>query len=305
MNRNIMAIGAHADDVELHFGGTLFKYIDRGYEAVYVMSTNNMSGAIRTRGAGGQWPKTISKDSVATMDYRKRETAAAAAMYGAEAIHLDHPQRKCNMTDESGRLVGVEVCFGSPLPPGVERDVPTILTAYSDPDAVGKLAALILEKNPEVILTHGHAEVNPEHYGTFLLVAKAYESATRKGYNGSLLYGPRRFTQLGRMANCWETFIDITGYVDKRMESAQKHVSQYPPEFEHGAKHWSELSEWRGTVCGVGAAEVYNFVNPSPTASGESDILNELLKNRRIREPWGLLSPSELESLGTTIPRDQ
>lgn len=38
-----MAIGAHADDIELNVGGTLAKYREMGYDVVYVMSTNNMS----------------------------------------------------------------------------------------------------------------------------------------------------------------------------------------------------------------------------------------------------------------------
>ena len=43
-NRILMVIGAHADDIELNVGGTLVKYHEMGYEIVYVMSTNNMSG---------------------------------------------------------------------------------------------------------------------------------------------------------------------------------------------------------------------------------------------------------------------
>jgi LmbE family N-acetylglucosaminyl deacetylase len=39
-----MAIGAHADDIEVCVGGTLLKYRDAGYEIDYVMSTNNFSG---------------------------------------------------------------------------------------------------------------------------------------------------------------------------------------------------------------------------------------------------------------------
>lgn len=300
-----MAIGAHADDVELHFGGTLFKYIDRGYEPVYVMSTNNMSGSIRTPDGRGNWPKTIAKGVIDTMEYRKRETADAAALYGVEPIHLDHPQRACRHLAESGEWVSLEVHFGAPLPEGIPAGVPTILTAFAHPEPVAKLAALIRERDPEVVLTQGHAEVNPEHYGTLLLVVKAYWKAVSEGYEGSLLYGPRRFTELGRMASCWETFIDITGYLEKRMESVQKHVSQYPPEFEHGVKHWRDLAEWRGSVCGVGAADVYNFVNPAPTTSGATEVLAELLANQRIDRPWGLLSPEEMANSADSIPRDQ
>jgi hypothetical protein len=44
--QKIMSIGAHADDVEIHTGGTLAKFHDQGYEIVYVESTNNMSGGV-------------------------------------------------------------------------------------------------------------------------------------------------------------------------------------------------------------------------------------------------------------------
>jgi len=44
VNRSLMAVGAHADDIEICVGGTLLKYRDLGYEIVYVMATNNFSG---------------------------------------------------------------------------------------------------------------------------------------------------------------------------------------------------------------------------------------------------------------------
>ena len=34
MNRSIMAVGAHADDIEIQTGGTLAKYRDADYEVV-------------------------------------------------------------------------------------------------------------------------------------------------------------------------------------------------------------------------------------------------------------------------------
>ena len=44
MSRKVlMAIGAHADDIEFNAGGTLFKYLEKGYEVVYILSTNNIS----------------------------------------------------------------------------------------------------------------------------------------------------------------------------------------------------------------------------------------------------------------------
>ena len=39
MKSRIMAIGAHADDIECEVGGTCLKYRDAGYEVVYVMAS--------------------------------------------------------------------------------------------------------------------------------------------------------------------------------------------------------------------------------------------------------------------------
>ena len=44
MKKMILAVGAHADDVEMSMGGSILKYLDQGYELTYVLTTNNMSG---------------------------------------------------------------------------------------------------------------------------------------------------------------------------------------------------------------------------------------------------------------------
>lgn len=299
-----MAIGAHADDVELYFGGTLLKYMERGYEMIYIMSTNNMSGGIRTREADGSWRKTIVKDTVKTMEFRKREAVAGAAVYGTTPIHLDHPQRHCQIDNGAGGLCSIDVHYGSPLPPGVPEGVPTILTAHSHKEPVERLSKLILEHDPEVVFTHGHAEFDPEHLATLLLTVKAYEAAWAKGYLGTLLYAPRRLPGLGRMAHCWETFVDISGYVDKRMEAVCKHASQFPPDFEAGAEFYRRLTSWRGAQCGVAAAEAFNFVTTKPICTEETELLAELLQNRRLKEPWGLLTPDEINEAGEDLPYD-
>lgn len=282
-----MGIGAHADDFELHFGGTIFKYLDKGYEAVYVMSTNNMSCSVRERQPDGTWKRSRPMDTVTAMKVRKKEIADAAKLYRTEPIHLDHPQRKCYLANAAGEMELVEVRYGSPLPPGVPENVPTILTAFANREPVEHLKDLILKKNPEVIFAHGYAEVNPEHHATFLLAVRAYWQAVEEGYQGSLLGTARSFNELGRMACVWETWVDVSGYLDKRFESVLKHESQYPADFAHGAKHWNENAMRRGRICGVEAAEVFNFVNPAPNASPETELLNELVANRATTVPWG------------------
>ncbi len=276
-----MAVGAHADDNELHFGGTLLKYLDKGYEIVYCQATNNMSGSKRKEGKDGKMIPT-SFGPAETMKYRKQECEEAAKIFRTTPIHLDHPQRHYKADSGKG-----EVRYGSPKPDGVPVDVPTILTAYEDEECVGALKELILEHDPEVIFTHAYAESNIEHYATTRLVVKAYWKAAENGFSGSLLMNVRGFTELGRIANVWETFVDIEGYLERRMEAVRKHVSQYPPTWEQGAQYWRNIIEHRGKVCGVKAADVFNFVNDPDESSDEGELLSELMRNRATESPWG------------------
>lgn len=96
--RTVMAVGAHADDIELEVGGTLLKYRDAGYDIIYVMSTNNFSGTwAQLKGDG-----TIRVDNPpyhVIMPQRKKEVAAAAGVLRAKVVHLDHPQRHYTRDD--------------------------------------------------------------------------------------------------------------------------------------------------------------------------------------------------------------
>jgi LmbE family N-acetylglucosaminyl deacetylase len=114
MNQSLMAIGAHADDIEFWAGGTCLKYHRAGYRIVYVMSTNNMSGGIKFVASGGKvvrhqaTPETL-------MPIRKSECDTAAAVVGTKPIHLDHPQRHYTAPD----LSKVEEGYGVPAPGGI------------------------------------------------------------------------------------------------------------------------------------------------------------------------------------------
>ena len=73
---NILAIGAHPDDVELNCAGTLAKYAAEGHKVFIATSTNgNVGSAI------------LPKDEIA--EIRKAEAAKSAALIGAEYICLD------------------------------------------------------------------------------------------------------------------------------------------------------------------------------------------------------------------------
>lgn len=74
---NILAIGAHPDDVEWYCGGTLAKYASQGHKIFTATATNGNVGSA-----------TLSKEEIAKV--RKEEARRAAAHIGAEYICLDY-----------------------------------------------------------------------------------------------------------------------------------------------------------------------------------------------------------------------
>jgi len=74
---NILAIGAHPDDVETSCGGTLAKYAKLGHKVFTATATNGNVGS-----------STLSMEEIAAV--RKEEARKAAAVIGAEYICLDY-----------------------------------------------------------------------------------------------------------------------------------------------------------------------------------------------------------------------
>lgn len=269
-NRTVMAIGAHADDIELNVGGTLLKYRDAGYKIVYVMSTNNFSGG---------WSKLKPDGTVESSKppyhviepQRKKEVAAAAEVLGATVVHLDHPQR--HYTRDDGTVA--EVRYGSELPKGLPADIPTILTACEHKPSIAKLADLIVEHSPEVIITHGCAAGNPEHFATALLVANAYDEAVKRGYQGLLLqWRELCITAHGRLNEIWNTFVDITGYEKKRLDLIGLHACQIPIPAR------LDLPKM-GAACGCGEAEAFILIKGNLQPWPHQTLALEIMGNLR------------------------
>lgn len=74
---NVLAIGAHPDDVEAYAGGTLAKYARAGHKVFTATATNGNIGSA-----------VLSSEEIARV--RKQEAANAAAHIGAEYICLDY-----------------------------------------------------------------------------------------------------------------------------------------------------------------------------------------------------------------------
>lgn len=270
MEKAIMAIGAHADDLEIAVGGTLVKYYSLGYKIFYILTTNNMSG---------NWCR-IRKDG--TIDYtrppcdimmrqRKLEAGAAADFLGTAPLHLDYPQR--HYFNKDG--IQVDLTYGGERPDCVPAAKPSILTAPDSKDCIENLADFILKENPEAVLTFGPLVVNIEHFATGLLATKAYWQAVKSGYEGMLLnwldITPSIF---GVKFSRWDTFVDISDYHGKKLEAISFHASQAPkPET-------LELPLY-GPACGCKYAETFTVTSSGAPNSVYTPFKMEIINNMK------------------------
>ena len=87
---NILAIGAHPDDIETSCGGTLAKYAKAGHKVFTATATNGNVGS-----------STLSMEEIAAV--RKEEARRAAAHIGAEYICLDYDDEMF-FEDKTARL---------------------------------------------------------------------------------------------------------------------------------------------------------------------------------------------------------
>jgi LmbE family N-acetylglucosaminyl deacetylase len=74
----VLAVGAHPDDLEILCGGTLAKYASLGHRVTLAVATNGEVGSA-----------TLPKEEIA--EIRKHEAQAAASIIGADFIWMNHP----------------------------------------------------------------------------------------------------------------------------------------------------------------------------------------------------------------------
>ena len=92
---NILAIGAHPDDIETSCGGTLAKYAKLGHKVFTATATNGNVGSA-----------TLSMEEIARI--RKEEAKRAAAVIGAEYVCLDYDD-EIFFEDKAARLAFIDL----------------------------------------------------------------------------------------------------------------------------------------------------------------------------------------------------
>lgn len=249
MKKMILAVGAHADDVEMSMGGTILKYLDQEYELTYVLTTNNMSGEFAYLDENGN-VRSRSIQPEEEIKVRQEEARQAAAMFGTVPIHLNFAQR--HYTGPDGKKVKIN--YGTELPSFVTPGQPSIVTAHEDADAVKKLTDIILDCDPEVIITRGLADTNIEHICTALYTLKARQNAMKQGYDGALLMCRGVGRGFPDIYYRYDTFINTSGFMQRKWDAIRCHASQKPLPEKLDLRDFVE-----GARCGVETVEPFIF----------------------------------------------
>ncbi len=87
--KNILAIGAHSDDIEFGCGGTLAKHVQNG-DKVYMLVMSN-----------GNMKHSVTGDVIRTVEDTNKECKDGADIIGANLIQLDFPDREVPFSAES------------------------------------------------------------------------------------------------------------------------------------------------------------------------------------------------------------
>ncbi|MGB9805891.1 MAG: PIG-L deacetylase family protein [Thermoproteota archaeon] len=188
--KKVLVVQPHADDADVGIGGTIAKLVDNGCEVTYLTLTDDRCGTSDP----SMLPETLVK-------IRMQEQEEAAKVLGVkEVIWLGY--------------------YDSELYPSLELRE--------------KIIRVIREKKPEAIFTVDPwlmYEAHPDHRTTGIMAAEAFMFSGLPNVN-------RKHLEEGLEPHAAEyiaffvtskpnTYVDITNYLDKKLEAVKKHKSQF------------------------------------------------------------------------------
>lgn len=271
MQKSIAVIMAHADDIELSAGGTLARYVDQGYRALYGVLSRCNSGWTVTEEKGGHYISSLE-----IIPQRRAEAEAAAKVFGAE-FHYGDLLENCYTTRDGVRIAP---SFTGPVgvrEPAVDRgaiaadDLPegtlfATATGAGEPwdghPVIREVADLLVAWEPELVIGQPIGNLNPDHYAAAQIVGIAWQVAAKETAIGPYLIpvgppatGRFRFPPLKA-----DRLVDVTGYEDTCLRALACHRSQgghLPATQERRKKSWAGWRERSGFEATEGFAEIY------------------------------------------------
>ena len=245
----LVAVAAHADDVELNAGGTIAKWARTIGPVHVVMASNNMAG--RPWEAIAERPQPGESYAEAARRIRHAEQDAAAAHVGATVHYLDHPQRFYSTEDEP-IFLGFQP---STSPPGLVRGrVPLVLAAQHD-ESVESLARLLADLRPTLVLTQSPLDRDPEHHALASMVWRVFNDHRDELSRATLrVWEAGSSCEIGMVPQPFDAYEDISDFYDVKLGLCGFHRSQMiPSRWERVA---ARAGQW-GRHLGVRYAEAF------------------------------------------------
>lgn len=232
MAKTLVAVSAHADDAELNAGGTLAKWAAEGGRIHIIMATNNWSGSMIPPGGDERAARRLPPGE--TMAIRRREQEAAAALLGATVHYLDYPQR--HYWDGSKTIAIGYGNVPSPSFPALSSNfqsgacnpqLPPLVIAFQQPEHVTRLADLLVNLEPTVVLTQTPLDLDPEHHAVASMVWQAFQRRQRQLAEATLrFWTPGSSCQEGLLDPCYDCVEDISEFFERKLALCRCHASQ-------------------------------------------------------------------------------
>jgi|LSQX01.1.fsa_nt_gb LmbE family N-acetylglucosaminyl deacetylase len=256
--KTIMALGAHHDDIELDYGGTLVNYIKKGWNVIYTIATTTPYYMHSEQDIKeGRYPSN--KEII---DIRKREAEEGAKILGIsdisffdfkslywyedKSINLTHFDGIKNTCDDLARI---------------EKEIPGreyIVSALFSKDATDFLSDFILSKKVDIILTHSADDEHWEHYAVAGLTATVCRQLVAKGKDIKLFNGPPSLGGSINRSFAPTRFVDITDSIDIKCKAVSAFKSQYPDrDTSEFVEHILKLGKIYGQLSGFEYAEAF------------------------------------------------
>ena len=224
-SQTLMCIQPHIDDTDVAAGGTIAKLVEEGKKIIYVTMTDGRLGTSDPE----LWPEKLAA-------IRRKEQEKAAEILGVS------------------ELVWLNYRDGELTPSLKARE---------------ELIHLIRKYRPDMIITVDPwltYEAHPDHIATGLLASQAALFASFPHVAPGDLRDNLKPHQVKFIAYYWtrrpNTYIDITGYIEKKLEAVKAHESQFKStwlQFEQLLKAYSRLM---GKKIDVKYAEAFKVLKP-------------------------------------------
>lgn len=224
MNKVLLAVSAHPDDVEFGSGGTLFKFKDKGYDIYLVVATNGEFGF-----------KIEHKPLKERIIIRRKEQLKAAKYLGIKKVFFLN--RRDSYLKYSSRLINEIAGIIKKVKPEIVITFDPANTAFDNININHKDHRVIAEAVFDAVFAARNRYILP---GIQHAVKKFYFIASDK---------PNHFE-------------NITKYITKKIALIKCHRSQYyyEKEFEEWIK--SELSSYTSKYKYSEQFRVVNIVQP-------------------------------------------